>query len=281
MKSYKEIEDCLKKCGGKISYIGITHLGFPIPMVTKGKENHGVRILLVGGVHAREYITSYLLCELMSKYQGEGIIDCVPLLNIDGVMLSRLGSKLFTENSKIYQELEYLNGSNDFSLWKANIRGVDINVNFDADWGTGKKNTKKAGSENYIGLYPESENETKAIVELLYKNHYNMVVAYHSKGEEIFYGYGDNISYKQHSQKVADFLQYQLKTSENSAGGLKDYVVKKLKKYAITIEVGKDQFSHPYPMSELFNLFEMHKGSLELFCNIGEEIAGKVHERSD
>ena len=32
-----------------------------------------------------------------------------------------------------------------------------------------------------------------------------MVVAYHSKGEEIFYGYGDDLRYKEHSLRVADF----------------------------------------------------------------------------
>lgn len=281
MLNYNEIESCLKKCNGRISYVGITQLGFPIPMVTKGNRESENRILLVGGVHAREYITSYLLTELMADYNGQSRIDCIPVLNIDGVFLCRLGEKLFPKGSRVYKELKYLNGnSEDFSLWKANIRGVDINVNFDADWGTGKQNTKTAGSENYIGMYPESENETKTVVELLYKNDYNMVVAYHSKGEEIFYGYGEDKSYFEESKKIADYLGYELKTSENSAGGLKDYVVKQMKKYAITIEVGEDRFNHPYPLEELSNLYQKHVGSLELFCDIGERIAGKTHAGS-
>ncbi|HHT83839.1 MAG: M14 family zinc carboxypeptidase [Christensenellales bacterium] len=280
MINYREIEKLLDETGGRVSYVGVTHLGNPIPMVTKGNGANGVSILLVGSVHAREYITSYLLCGLLKDYEGQTRIDCVPVLNIDGVFLCRNGARLFPPNSKTLEELIYLNGGCDFSLWKANIRGVDINVNFDADWGKGELNTKTPGSENYIGPYPESENETKAAVELLRKNNYNMVVAYHSKGEEIFYGYGDDLRYKEHSLRVADFLGYRLKTSDNSAGGLKDYVVKQLKGYALTIEVGEDRFEHPYPMEELSALLKKHKGSLELFCDIGEKIAGRVYEGS-
>lgn len=275
MLSYNEIEKCLIKTQGKISYIGVTHLGYPIPMITKGGGSP-VRILLVGGVHAREYITSYLLCELMCHYQGNCQIDCIPILNIDGVLLCRLGCNLFSDNSKLMKELLHLNnGDDNFSLWKANIRGVDINVNFNVDWGTGLLNTRSPSSQNYIGQYPESENETQTLVELLYRNDYNMVVAYHSKGEEIYYGYKEDKSYYEESQRIADYLQYQLKTSDNSAGGLKDYVVDKLKKYAITIEVGEDRFSHPYPLCELDNLLEKHRNSLELFCEIGEKICKK------
>ncbi len=272
MLSYKEIENLVRATQGDISFIGMTHLGYPIPMISKGYDISN-RILLVGGVHAREFITSYLLVELLKRYDGKCKIDCIPILNIDGVLLSRLGKKLFLQDSAIYKELLHLNHeSEDFSLWKANIRGVDINVNFDADWGQGIHNTRIAGSENFIGLYPESENETKALVELLYKNDYNMVIAYHSKGEEIYYGYKEDRRFFMQSKKIADYLKYQLKMSDNSAGGLKDYVVKCMKKYAITIEVGEDKFNHPYPMSELGTLITRHSGSLELFCKLGEEI---------
>lgn len=272
MISYNELESCIQNCNGKISHIGITHLGYPIPMVTKGNGQQKPRILLVGGVHAREYITSYLLCALLKEYNGDCVIDCVPLLNIDGVLLSRLGKQLFGRNDNLYKKLVALNKSEDFALWKGNIRGVDLNVNFNADWGSGAQNVRQAGSENYIGPYPESENETRAIIGLLYKKQYDMVIAYHSKGEEVYYGYGTDKSNKDLSEKIADFLHYDLKTSDNSAGGLKDYVIKVLHKFALTIEVGEDRFSHPYPMLELPKLIDLHKGSLELFCNIGETL---------
>ncbi|MFW5780615.1 MAG: M14 family zinc carboxypeptidase, partial [Bacillota bacterium] len=191
MNSYKEIETYLHLTGGDISYIGVTYLGHPIPIITKGRGCSDKRILLVGGVHAREYITSYLLFELIKEYDGDCIIDCVPILNIDGVLLCRRGLNIF-KNKDLCKELLGLNDNNpDFSLWKANIRGVDINVNFDTDWGQGEQNILYPAAANYIGAHPHSEKETLAIVELLKKKDYNMIAAYHSKGEEVYYGYKD------------------------------------------------------------------------------------------
>jgi g-D-glutamyl-meso-diaminopimelate peptidase len=274
MKSYKEIEKLAEESGAAIEYIGVTYLGYPIPLLTKGAGDGGT--LLVGGVHAREYITSYLLFELIKNYQGELRIDCVPILNIDGVLLSRMGRKLFPSKHGAYRELLEMNGGKDFSMWKANIRGVDINTNFDAEWGSGLLNIREPGAENYIGPFAESENETRAVIDRL-SHGYDMVVAYHSKGEEIYYGFGEDLSHKEQALRVADFLGYQLKTSAGSAGGLKDYCVLK-GIFALTIEVGEDRFSHPYPMKELPKLIKKHTGSLELFNSIGAQIAGRIYD---
>ncbi|MDD4315870.1 MAG: M14 family zinc carboxypeptidase [Clostridia bacterium] len=275
MKSYKEIERLAQQSGAALDYIGVTYLGYPIPLLTKGRGEGGV--LLVGGVHAREYITSYLLFELMKEYCGEGRIDCVPALNIDGILLSRLGKKLFPKAQAAYRGLLEMNGGRDFAQWKANIRGVDLNTNFDAEWGTGLMNVRRPGAENYIGPFPESENETRAVVERLRKYPYDIVVAYHSKGEEIYFGFGEEFGNKHHAEKVADMLGYALKTSVGSAGGLKDYCVR-CGTFGLTIEVGEDRFPHPYPMKELPRLINKHKGSLELFSTIGAQIAGRIYD---
>lgn len=276
MKSYKEIEKLVAESRANIDYIGVTYLGYPIPILTKGVGDGGA--LIVGGVHAREFITSYLLFELIKNYDGASRVDCVPILNIDGVLLSRLGKKLFPSKSGgAFGELIEMNSGRDFSMWKANIRGVDLNTNFDAEWGTGLLNTREPGAENYIGPFAESENETRAIVERLKARRYDIVVAYHSKGEEIYYGFGEDFDHKEHAQSVADYLGYSLKTSVGSAGGLKDYCVTK-GTFALTIEVGEDRFPHPYPMKELPKLIQKHTGSLELFGSIGAQIAGRIHD---
>lgn len=278
MKSYKEIEKLAAESRANIDYVGVSYLGYPIPILTKGGGERGA--LLVGGVHAREFITSYLLFELIKNYDGESRVDCVPILNIDGVLLSRLGKKLFpSKRSSALGELIEMNEGKDFSMWKANIRGVDINTNFDAEWGTGLLNTRRPGAENYIGPFAESENETRAIVDRLTARRYDIVVAYHSKGEEIYYGFGEDFKHKEQAEKVADYLGYQLKTSIGSAGGLKDYCVTK-GTFALTIEVGEDRFPHPYPMKELPKLMQKHTGSLELFGSIGAQIAGRIYDSS-
>lgn len=278
MKSYKEIERLCQESNAKLGHIGVTYLGYPIPLLSKGSGRGGA--LLVGGVHAREYITSYLLFELIKRYNGDYRIDCAPALNIDGVLLSRRGESLFPKNSRCYGNLVELNGGEDFTLWKANIRGVDLNTNFDAEWGTGASNVRYPAAENYIGPFPGSEKETTAIVDRLEEYNYDIVVAYHSKGEEVYYGFGGDFSGKAYGERVAAHLGYQLKTTPNSAGGLKDYCVLN-GIFSLTIEVGEDCYPHPYPMKELPSLIEKHQGSLELFAEIGVELAGRINEKGD
>ena len=61
------------------------------------------------------------------------------MTNPDGVALALGGLSSVKEPSRA-DFLRGLNGGEDFSLWKANANGVDLNVNFDARWGAGIKN---------------------------------------------------------------------------------------------------------------------------------------------
>lgn len=67
-------------------------------------------------------------------------------MNPDGALLSGYGidTALESERAKLLK----INGSFDFSLWKANGVAVDLNVNFAANWGEGKRNVRVPASEN-------------------------------------------------------------------------------------------------------------------------------------
>ncbi|HOO22657.1 MAG TPA: M14 family zinc carboxypeptidase [Clostridia bacterium] len=275
MKYENLIETVIKL--GKATFPATSPLGYKIPMVRIGCGKP--KVLIVASVHAREHITTTLLNELLARYDGKTAIDYIPVLNIDGVLLATNGSSIVKDEKLRLRLLEYNGGSEDFSLWKANILGVDINVNFDADWGEGEQNVTAPGPENYIGIAPNSETETRLIVETL-KNDYPVVAAYHSKGEVIYWGYEHNFRHYHYAKKFADFLGYELTRSEGSAGGLKDYYALNYRGLGITVEVGEDRFSHPYPESELPNLLKKHTGSIELLCKMGEEIA-KLHGEGD
>ena len=80
-------------------------------------------------------------------------------------MLAKYGLDTVKEENARKQLLNINKNSEDFSLWKANARGVDINVNFDADWGEGRYNLTYPSSANYIGKDANSEEETRAIVD--------------------------------------------------------------------------------------------------------------------
>lgn len=254
---------------GEVTYPATTPLGYKIPFVHIGKGK--AKALIIGSIHAREHITTTLLNELIGCYDAKIPIDYIPMLNIDGVMLATNGLNIVKDQC-LRRKLLELNAQNkDFSLWKANIYGVDINVNFDADWGEGEQNITYPWSENYIGETANSEIETQFIVDVL-KNNYPLVAAYHSKGELVYWGYEHNFRHYKYAKKFADKVGYELTRSEGSAGGLKDYYALNYKGLGITVEVGEDKYPHPYPVSELNNLIKKHLGSIELLAQMGEEI---------
>lgn len=271
-KKYSESFDFL----GEKEIVGISRLGREIPLY-HGGEN--AKVLLVAGTHAREHITCEVLKKL-AKSEGKGLnIDYLPILNIDGVLLARFGIDS-VGNDFLRRKLLSLNkGSEDFSLWKANAFGVDINVNFNADWGEGKYNETVEGSENYIGAIPESEPETQCAVSVL-KRKYSLVVSYHSLGEEVYWGYENNFRHYDEAKKYADYVGYKLKRSENSCGGMKDYYALTNDGLGLTVEIGEEIYGHPYPEDKIDLITEKHKGSLKLLCELGEEIYDKLYGES-
>jgi g-D-glutamyl-meso-diaminopimelate peptidase len=271
MKSYNELLKAVKQTGGQVSYIGRTELGYPIPMVSKGRGEE--RILVVASVHAREYITTFLALSLFEGYNGSVAIDLVPMLNIDGVILSRCGLNGAPISLREKEFLLNVNRSADFSLWKANIAAVDLNLNFNAAWGKGEGNLKRAASQGFVGNYPESESETRAAANLIRNNNYALAVAYHSKGEEVYWGFGGNNSFKNEAEEFASHLGYRLKQTPLSTGGLKDYFTLNTGKLGLTIEVGNDSLPHPITEDELPNLLKKHKGSWNLLNDIAKKLA--------
>ena len=155
---------------------------------------------------------------------------------------------------------------------KANVRGVDLNVNCDADWGNGKGNVNYPAPEGYVGPCPFSENESYAVKKLIDSSNYALVVCYHSKGEEIYYGFKHNLKYKNEALRVARKLGYKLKTTPHSTGGIKDYFTYKTGYLGLTIEVGNDKLAHPITLDHLEELKIKHKGIINLFTDIAKRI---------
>jgi g-D-glutamyl-meso-diaminopimelate peptidase len=156
--------------------------------------NHGddfATAILLASVHARENITTDLLCKFLDEEVFEDIknfnISLVLMANPDGVELSKHG--IISVPDEYQKEiLKMNNNSFDFSLWKANGQGVDINNNFDANFGTNVKSFVPC-SAGFIGEFAESEIETKLLTNYTRSKHAFFTVSYHSKGEEIYYNF--------------------------------------------------------------------------------------------
>ena len=150
------------------------------------------KIFYNGSHHAIEWITTVLLMKFVENFakayaSGQSLegynsrdiwnkstIYVMPMVNPDGVDLVLNG---LDRSNPFYNDLiKWNNGSDDFSkTWSANIRGVDLNHNYDAMWQQSKDAEESygvygPGPSRYSGTAPESESESKAVADLTRNN---------------------------------------------------------------------------------------------------------------
>lgn len=139
------------------SSIGDTVLGKSIPGLFIG--NGSKRVHVNASFHANEWITTAIVMTFLNDYvlalTNNGLIAelpalplyaqtnliMVPMVNPDGVDLVLNGPP---EDEKVRRQVvEWNEGSMDFSGWKANINGVDLNDQFPAYWELEKERNVK------------------------------------------------------------------------------------------------------------------------------------------
>ncbi len=223
-----------------------------------------------GAHHANEWITTPLLMKFIeefarnyeegSSWNGFDVraifrstsIWIVPMVNPDGVELVQRGLR---PGQPFYNELLRWNGgSTNFRGWKANIRGVDLNRQYRANW----ELARRAGPPGpapalYAGPAPESEPETKAIANFTRAHNFRLVIAYHTQGEIIFWNYL-NLAPTESRSIVNEFSRLSGYRAVSEApevaahGGYKDWFILAYRRPGFTIEVGRGV--NPLPISQ-------------------------------
>ena len=254
------------KSNTKHFIIGKSTLGEDIVCFEIG-QNKKKTILVQAGIHAREYITCFLLINVIDYLKNieiDGRIFIIPLLNPDGVRICLEGYEFINEQRQREIVKNILKTTNK-KLYKANANGVDLNVNFDCVWGKGSQNTTKGPDyQNFIGYYPNSESEVISIIDFTKKVNPLITLSYHSKGEVIYYGYENQPkSMISLQQKALDVISkttgYNPIFTQNSSGGYKDYCIMKLNILGFTIEVANDSLAHPISLEQLPKIFRENK----------------------
>ena len=221
-------------------------------------------------IHAREWITSMLALEHVRRGVPRGGVWILPLTNPDGALLATEGIESVRKERRA--ALTEINGGEDFSLWKANAEAVDLNVNFDARWGTGKLNSRIPASENYVGCEPLCAPESRALCDFTLRVQPQFTVSWHTKGEEIYWKFHQDGERLKRDFRLAQVLSrstgYPLKGAKGSAGGYKDWCVEKLRIPSFTVETGNDSHSHPLGFSVLPELLEKN---LDALARLSEE----------
>lgn len=249
-------------------------------------------VLFQGAIHAREHITCDLLVKMIfevsqnfKKYQKHQMPNLVfvPLSNPDGADIVIHGvSKI--QNRKVRMFLRKINNNSlDFSLFKANANGVDLNTNFDAKWGTGKANVFSPSTHGFVGQSPMSEPCTKALEFLTRKVKPVFTISYHTKGEVIYHDFFCKKQYRKRDKKIARIVAsatgYKLKSAQNSSsGGFKDWCIEKFEIPALTVEVGSERLSHPIGEEHLSKIFKRNKKILKKLGKIVKVYDGRKSE---
>ena len=246
--------------------IGYSLLGEPIYGVHVGSYE-GKQILIEGAIHAREWVTSLLIVEMATYYATQnfrGGMYFIPMVNPDGVRLVLDGVKDI-QCEKLREFLKLVNnGSEDFSLWKANANGVDLNVNFDALWGKGTQNVFCLAPANFVGYYPNSEREVQTLMDFTNQVKPDITLSYHTKGEVIDYGF-ETLNDAQLARdyaiavNISDTNGYPIVKTSGSVGGYSDWVSLNLGVPAFTIEVGNSALPHPIGIEALPTIYEQNK----------------------
>ena len=255
---FLQTETIGKSCGGR-----------DITAIKIGRSEEYV--LFTAAFHGSEHITANLLlmfvedlCNAIkggTEFAGFNVrrvmtgrsIIFVPLVNPDGAEISIHGPKSAGRMEGFVKKI----CKGDFSHWNANLRGVDINHNFNADWDSLHRLERQSGiyvpsMTRFGGYRAESEPETKALVNLCHTYRIRHAIALHSQGEVIYWDYGPKNPPR--AQKMAEIMAtasgYELSAPEGLAvgGGFKDWFIKEFNRPAFTVEVGKGE--NPLPSED-------------------------------
>lgn len=176
---------------------GASVMGKRLELLRIGRGSRHVH--LNASFHANEWITSLALMrwtEELLERRAAGVdpadglsLWLLPMVNPDGVELALRGVPEGHPYGR--QLLEWNRGSADFSGWKANIRGVDLNDQFPAHWDEERRRRgmEGPGPRDYPGESPLSEPEARAAAALTERESFDVVAALHTQGEEIYWNY--------------------------------------------------------------------------------------------
>ncbi len=242
MSITERVKQGLIASGGEVFAIGKSECGNAIMCAHKG-NTRGRQIIVTAAIHARECYTALVVTEQAKAFIGKsGGAYFIPLVNPDGAR--------FFESGETFGKNMLARNADKRYLWKANADGVDLNVNFDANWGGGKSNKLIAGASDYIGAYPLCAAESRALAAFTEAVSPAATISYHCMGGELYWEYGQDGKRRERDGMFAAKIAERIGVKKVdghlfSAGGYKDFCVQKLGIPAVTVEL-IDSGSHPF-----------------------------------
>ncbi len=266
--------------------LATTAFGRPIRTLVLGTGPR--RVLYTAAFHANEWITALVLLkfaeDLAAAAQAgtqlggqdarslleETTIYMVPLVNPDGVDLvtgalepGSFQYALAQNLADYYPEIPFPDG------WKANLLGVDLNLQYPAGWLQAREikfaqGYTRPGPRDYVGRAPLNQLESRAVAGYLEAVDPALVLAYHTQGKVIYWQFKDYIvpGAEELGREFARLSGYELADTpyNSSFAGYKDWFIQNYRRPGYTIEVGSGE--NPLPISQFDEIYRDNLGIL-------------------
>ena len=263
-----------------------TAFGRPVWSLTIGTGDR--KVLYSAAHHANEWITTPVLLkfveELAAAMDSGGklygvearniakaaTIHTVPMVDPDGVDLV---TGAIEQGTLEYEAARRL-GDNYPNIpfpdgWKANLLGVDLNLQYPAGWLRAREikfsqGYTKPGPRDYVGRSPLSQRESIALAEYTREVDPALVLAYHTQGKEIYWQFGNYEvpGARALGEEFARLSGYALAETpyESSFAGYKDWFIQDFRRPGYTLEAGSGV--NPLPLEQFDEIYRDNLGIL-------------------
>jgi len=270
----------------RVRELTTTAFGRPVWAVEAGEgERH---VLYSAAHHANEWITTPVLLKFLEQLgeaaqsgatlygvPAETILNystlhIVPMVNPDGVDLVTGALREDTypyrkaeTMAEFYPNIPFPDG------WKANLLGVDLNLQYPAGWLQAREikysqGYTRPGPRDFVGRAPLNQRESLALAQYTEEVDPALVLAYHSQGKVIYWQFEDievpgarelGEEFARVSGYILDDTPY-----ESSFAGYKDWFIKTYRRPGYTIEVGSGE--NPLPIEQFDEIYRDNLGIL-------------------
>ena len=246
------------------------------------------KVIYSASHHANEWITTPILLKFVEELAaamendtrlygipGRRIADTatiytVPMVDPDGVdLVTGAATDRETANARrlaaYYPAIPFPEG------WKANLLGVDLNLQYPARWLRAREikfaqGFTRPGPRDYVGRAPLDQRESMALAGYTEYIDPALVLAYHSQGREIYWQFGPTEvpGARELGELFAQVSGYTLTdpAEESSYAGYKDWFIKTFRRPGYTIEVGEGV--NPLPLEQFDEIYRDNLGILTL-----------------
>ncbi len=266
----------------------LTTTAFGRPVRTLVIGNGPRKVIYTAAHHANEWITALVLLkfaeelaaaiasgtEIFGRSAREigqtATIYLVPMVNPDGVDLvvgaipeGSVSYELARALAEGYPAIAFPDG------WKADLVGVDLNLQYPAGWLQAREikfaqGYTRPGPRDYVGRAPLSQPEARALAGYTEVVDPALVLAYHSQGKEIYWQFKDIEvpGARELGEEFARVSGYELtQVAYNSSfAGYKDWFIQQFGRPGYTIEVGEGV--NPLPLSQFGQIYRDNLGIL-------------------